>query len=144
MSIAKSPADQIADLLPNTIVTASPLWTLKIGQLTAEPNRVIVFTDTGGLAPDPKWKLDFVMVQVIVRADPDDYTAGWQKARQIRDYLLGITPQTLVSGDRIDGIICRGDVGLISYDDQKRPLFSVNFQIFWEPGDTNTTSREPL
>lgn len=144
MAIASSPADQIAALLPNTILTTNPQWLLRIGQLTAEPDRQIVFTDTGGRNPNPKWRLDYLMVQAIVRGNPDDYTSGWQKARQVRDFFLGITPQTLTSGDRIDGIICMGDIGLLHYDDQKRPLFSMNFQVYWEPADTNLTSREPL
>lgn len=144
MAIAKSPADQIADLLPNTIVTSNPAWTLKVGQMVTEPDRQIVFFDTGGQSPDPRWRLDYVMIQAQIRGNPDDYTSGWQKARQIRDFLHGITPQTLTSGDRIDGINCVGDIAFLAYDDQKRPMFSVNFRVIWEPGDTNTTSREPL
>jgi len=144
MAIAISPADQIADLLPNTIVTANPAWSLKVGQMPSEPDRIICFFDTGGQTPDPKWRLDYMMVQAQVRGNPDDYTSGWQKARQVRDYLIGITPQTLTSGDRIDGITVASEVAFLAYDDQKRPMFSVNFRIIWEPGDTNETSREPL
>jgi len=142
MAIATSPADQLAALLPGSIVTSD--WTVKVGQMTPEPDLVIVFYDTGGIAPNPKWRLDYLTIMTQVRGGPDDYVSGWQKARQVRDYLLGITPQTLPSGDRIDGIIILSELTLVTYDDQKRPIFSVNFRIFWEPGDTNLTTREPL
>jgi hypothetical protein len=145
MSKATSPADQLASLLPSSLVDSdTPTWALKVGQLTTEPDRLIVFFDTGGQTPNPRWKLDFLSVMVQIRGNPNDYTSGWQKGRQVRDFFLGITPQTLTSGDRIDGITMASELTHVGYDDQKRPIFSVNFRVFWEPGDTNTTSREPL
>ena len=144
MSLAAPPSDQLADILPDTVGGGATGWTIKVGQMVSEPDQLIVFYDSGGQNPNPRWRLDFLMVMVQVRGAPNDYRTAWQKARQVRDYYLGIFSQTLESGDRVDSIICMGDLAFVSYDDQKRPLFSINFRVIWEPADTNLTSREPL
>lgn len=145
MSIATSPADQLSSLLPASLgASDTPAWSVMVGQMITEPDRMIVFYDTGGMTPNPRWKLDYLTVMAQIRGNPDDYTSGWQKGRQVRDYFLGLTSQTLPSGDRIDSITMGSELAFLNYDDQRRPIFSVNFRLIWEPGDTNTTSREPL
>lgn len=139
-----SPADQIASKVPNTVLEGSTGWTLVIGDLPSEPNKVVSFYDTGGMNPHPALLLDFRSVQVLVRGEPKTYGDAYTKAQQIKDVLLGITPETLGSGDRIDGITMLSDIVFLHYDDLSRPVFSVNFRVFWEPATNSLTNREPL
>lgn len=139
-----SPADQISDLLPNTIVGGSTGWIRMVGKMPDSPNKVVCFYDTGGLPPNPKWLLDYRSIQVVVRGEPNTYGDTYTKIQEVRDKLLGLDPATLVSGDRIDGITGLGDINFLEYDLESRPKFSVNFRIFWEPATNALTSREPL
>lgn len=139
-----SPATQLEALVPTTVINGSTGWTGKVGKLVSEPDKVAVFYDTGGQNPNPKWLLDYLTVQCVVRAKPNEYSEGWAKAREIRDCLLGMEPITLGSGDRIDGITMMSDITFINYDDSQRPTFSMNFRVFWEPATNALTQREPL
>lgn len=136
-----SPAEMLSSLLPNTVVGGATGWTLKLGNLLPDPDQLIVFYDTGGLNPNPKWLVDQVNIQAIVRAGPNGYGDGYTKARAVRDSLLGLEPVT-VGDDRIDGVTCLGDIGFIGYDDRQRPTFSVNFRAIIEPG--SGSNREAL
>lgn len=139
-----SPADQISDLLPNTIVGGSTGWTRVVGKMNDDPNKLVCFYDSGGLSPNPKWLLDYRSIQVVVRGDPDTYGTTYTKIQEVRDKLLGLTPVTLGSGDRIDGITGIGEISFLEYDIKSRPKFSMNFRVFWEPATNALTSREPL
>lgn len=139
-----SPADQIANKLPNTVVGGATGWTLVIGKAPGEPAKVVCFFDTGGPPPHPSLLLDFRSVQVLVRGQANEYNDAYTKAQQVKDVLLGITPETLGTGDRIDGITMLSDIAFLNYDDLSRPTFSVNFRVFWEPVTNSLTNREPL
>lgn len=140
-----SPAEQLADIVVGRgVIDGSSGWVSKIGKLPSEPDKVAVFYDTGGPSPNPKWLLDYLSVQCIVRGPPNSYNLGWTKIREVRDCLLGLEPVTLGSGDRIDGVIILSDITFINYDDAQRPTFSVNFRIFYEPASNGLTQREPL
>jgi hypothetical protein len=139
-----SPADQLASIVPTTVLEGATGWVTKIGKITPEPDKVAVFYDTGGSNPNSRWLLDYRSVQCVVRAPPSEYSTAYDKIQQVRDCLLGITSLTLGSGDRVDGITMMGDIAFINYDDQQRPTFSVNFRVFWEPATNGLTQREPL
>ncbi len=138
-----SPALTMANNTPNTVIAGSTGWTPKVGKLVSSPDKVAVFYDTGGQNPNPRWLVDYVMVQCIVRALPNDYGAGWTKIREIRDYWLGFESADL-AGERWVSVSCQGDIGFINYDDKERPTFSVNFRIIIEPATNALTPREPL
>lgn len=138
-----SPADTMEANTPTTVINGSTGWIGKVGKLVADPDKVAVFYDTGGQNPNPKWLVDFVTVQCIVRADANDYSVGWNKIRQIRDYWLGFESAD-IGGERWVSVTCMGDIGFINYDDRDRPTFSVNFRIIIEPATNALTPREPL
>lgn len=138
-----SPANVMAINTPNTVIEGATGWAAKVGKLVSTPDKVAVFYDTGGQNPNPRWLVDYVMVQCIVRALPNDYAAGWAKIREIRDYWLGFESQNLNS-ERWVSVSVMGDIGFISYDDKERPTFSVNFRIIIEPATNALTPREPL
>lgn len=123
-----SPADEAANL-----ITAEAGWTILVGKQTATPDQQVAFFDTGGLAPNPKWAVDYVTIQALIRGAPNNYKDAWLKARAVRDKLLGVESYTASSGDRWVSLTCMGDVSHIGYDDRERPLFSVNFRIIIEP-----------
>ena len=140
-----SPADQIASIIPDTILDGSSTWTTKIGKVTNEPDQIAVFYDTGGSSPNPKFRLDYRSIMIIVRGKPNDYANAYQKAQDLKDVLLGIDSQDMPSGDRLDGITMMGDIAFLNYDDQTRPSFSLNFRVFWEPAaNALNTARSSL
>lgn len=141
-----SPADVAGDILIGAglcvLANASDTqWTLKVGKSTGEPDQTITMYDTGGQAPNPRWAVDFPTIQAMVRGKPNDYSATWQRARAVRDALLGIDSVTIGS-DRWVSVTCPGDVGFVGYDDSQRPMLSVNFRIILEPSITG--NRDPL
>ncbi len=136
-----SPAEQLSGLVPGSVYTG---WQLVIGQMIDKPNKAIVFYDTGGMNPNPRWLVDYNTVMVQVRGEPNSYGAGFTKAREVRDSLLGKDSMNLTSGDRLVNITCMGDVNFLSYDDAKRPIFSINFRTIIEPATNSLVQRDPL
>lgn len=130
--MSASPAEVAGSLLSASVVGGSTGWTLKIGKQVAEPDKTITFYDTGGQSPNPRWAVDFVMVQAMIRGEPNAYGPAWAKAREVRDALLGRDSST-EGTDRWVSITCPGDVGFVGYDDAQRPMLSVNFRIIIEP-----------
>lgn len=130
-------SEHFKDLLAAHV--ASSGWQIEIGVMPNSPNQVIMITDYGGLAPNPKWLLDFPHVQVLVRGDPSGYLDTWREAKSVKDILLGIDSQD-INGDRLVSVTQSGDLGFIGRDESMRPMFSVNFALIIEPqsvGDSN-------
>jgi hypothetical protein len=137
-----SPADQISDLVPTTVLGGSSGWALKVGKMPAEPDQVVCFYDTGGSNPMPTFRLDFRAVQCMVRGKPGDYVSAYNKAQQIKDSLLGRDPHDFASGDHLSGITMLGDIIYVTQDDAGRHQFSINFRVFWEPATNALSHRE--
>lgn len=135
-----SPAEIVATLLSAT-ATAAPLFALKVGKLTDTPDEQICTYDSGGENPNPAWLLNEPHIQIRVRGKPHAYGIAWDKAKLVRDAVLGITPQDVTSG-RVDGIIALGDINYIGPDQKERPEFTMNLKMFFEP--TTGTYRLPL
>jgi hypothetical protein len=118
-------------------------WAIKVGRLTDSPDRCIAMFDTPGQSPNPRDLLDYVAIQALIRGPKDDYAAGWQKAKDVKDVLLGMFPRD-VGDDHWDGVVGMGSTAFLRYDDNNRPLFSVNFRIFLEEAQSTLTHRTPL
>jgi hypothetical protein len=138
-----TPADTASSLLPSTVVGGSSGWTLFIGSLFADPDRQVAFTDTSGQSPNPAWSLDYPTFQVLVRGASREYLEAWTKAKEVKDVLLGIFSLT-ISGDRWDSVIMLGDIGFVHYDDNERPVFSMNFRCIIEPAVGSLSNRQAL
>jgi hypothetical protein len=134
--MASGPAEAITDLLANTAglgtSSAAGPWWVTTGRQPDEPNRVITVYDTGGLAPNPKWRYDQPSIQVRVRGQKDAYDVTYQKIRDVKEFLLGMTPQDL-GGNHFSAVIGIGDIAFIGYDPTSRPEFTVNFRCIVEP-----------
>lgn len=128
-----SPADTAGNLLETAqVVKGTTGWAIRIGKQSDTPHQLVAMYDTGGQTPNPKWAVDFLTIQALVRAGPNEYNICWQKAREVRDALLGLESQD-IDGDRWVSITCQGDIGFVGYDDKERPTCSVNFRIIMEP-----------
>lgn len=125
------------------VIAANSGWRIGTGKMIDKPDTQIVSFDAPGQQHDPKWLLDYSVVQVMVRAAPDGYNVGYRKMRDCVDALLGIDAMT-VNGDRWDGITTLGTASHIGYDENGRPMFSCNFRIILEPAASSLTHREPL
>ncbi len=128
-----SPADTAGNLLETAgVVKGATGWEIRVGNQVSSPHQLVAMFDTGGQTPNPKWAVDFVMVQALIRGNPNEYGEAWKKAREVRDALLGLESQD-IDGDRWVSITCQGDVGFVGYDDKERPTCSVNFRVIIEP-----------
>ncbi len=114
------------------------------GKLPSNPDRCIVLYDAGGLAPNPRWLLDYPSVQMRVRGGPNDQRDAYAMAVKARNAILGIESFDAPNGDRIVHVNGIGDVALTGWDDEKRPEFTTNFRLITEPALTPESNREPL
>lgn len=127
-----SPAKVASSLLSSTVVGGVSTWTLRIGYMPDTPDKIVLFTDSGGQNPNPRWRIDYPTFQVRVRAPADGYAEAYSKAREVRDVLLGLDSQT-IGTDRWVSLIVLGDIGFMGSDESGRPEFSVNFRAIIEP-----------
>jgi len=122
---------------------ASSGWAIHVGKIPANPGAVdtaIGIIQSGGLAPNPKWLVDYPSIQVMVRGAMGGYVSARAKAQAIKDALLGIPSQDS-NGDRLVQINMLGDIASIGFDESNRPLFSINFRLIIEPATgTNRSS----
>lgn len=140
------PAEGFKSLLIAANVAVSNLtadWSVHIGFMPDNPDRVVVPTTYGGDSPEPRWLLDYPRVQVRVRGSLGEYQATRSKMVEVQDVMLGFNPQN-VNGDWWSGIIAPSGPTLIGWDENRRPVFSMNFNLFVEPASSALTNRDPL
>ncbi len=139
-----SPSEGIRDLLVAAGVgtfNAPSGWSIHISRMPAKPDTCIVIYDSGGKPSNPKWLLDFPTIQVRVRGDENGYLAAQAKCKAVVDALLGLPSQD-INGDRWVMITQLSAPTFLGYEDNKRPQFSINFQLTIEPA--SGTNRESL
>jgi len=127
-----APSEDIKDILEAesslTLTFATNLFVSEI-PVDAPVNSVCVSVfDTGGEDPEMNYTYERPHVQVLVRGAKSGYREGHELAQAIRDSLIA-TYDYEVNGARYVGIWCMGDVNFIAYDDNRRPLFTVNFRL---------------
>ncbi len=120
-------------------------WEFKFGKLPAMPDQVITLIDQGDRANFPHLLVDWLGLQVIVRSERagNGYQSSWLMARQIRDILLGIDKQP-AEFPELDGIIERGSIVPMGYDENDRHLWSWNARLLVEPETNALTNRVSL
>lgn len=106
-------------------------WSIRISREDGEPDQMITIYDTGGFESDPKNNIDQPTVQIRIRGNPQDYVNTRAKAMAIRALLHGPARQT-VNGTVYVGIWLTGDIVFLRYDDNNRPIFTLNFRIVSE------------
>lgn len=139
-----SPAQQVRSrLITLGVGSNGGTWPIFVSQLTTAPDAQLAVYDTPGPPPNPKWLLDYPTVMIHVRGDIDGYDAAIAKAKDIKDALLGTDP-IVIDGDRWDSVTMNGDINFLAYDDNKRPLISMNLGLIIEPATSALTNREAL
>jgi hypothetical protein len=118
-------------------------WGIYIGKHPKTPDSVIVIASSGGFAPDPKWLLDFPTFQIRIRGNKGGYQEATLKAKDVKDTLLGLPSQD-VNGDRWVSVRMLSDNTLLGYDENDRPMFSMNFTLITEPATSGLTNRQAL
>lgn len=123
------PSEDIKDILAGTSSLALTFGTdLFVSEMPAEPNECVCLYDTGGEDPDPEYDYERPTVQVRVRGARGEYKAAHELAQAIRNILNGEHNYT-INGARYIGIWGVGDILFVGYDDNHRPLVTVNFRI---------------
>lgn len=143
----ESPAAHMKDLLltKGFLFGGQADWAVYIGkQPDKTPARAVTIYDSGGLAPNPRWLLDYPSVQVRIRGSVNDYDIAYKKARQVRDLLLGVPSYTANNGDRIVHVNGIGDIAFTGFDDAVRPEFVFNLRLITEPAADANSNRDPL
>lgn len=117
-------------------------WSINISKQPDAPDKSITVYDTGGLASNPRWLLDYPSVQILVRGSENSYEVTYNKTVQILNALLGY-PSTTFGTDRLVMIIQLGNIAFLGYDKKNRPEISINFGLTIEPGTTGSY-RDPI
>lgn len=113
------------------------------GFFPREPDKVVCVTASGGLPPNPRWRLDYPSLQIMVRSAKMDYSDGYDLAVSIKKAMLGREPGVVVSGsDRWNSVTMPGDIVPLGEDELHRFRFSLNFRLIVEP--VATDNRTPL
>ncbi len=119
-------------------------WQIEIGTMPANPDKIIMISDTGGQDPNPKWLLDFPTIQIMVRGVVSGYLATAREAKAAKDLILGVASFTTSEGDRWVAANMNGDLGFIGRDENMRPMFSINFGLIIEPQVVGNSNRLAL
>lgn len=135
-----NPADDIATYLITNgygAAGAATGWAIFSGAMSELPQvskQQISVSLTGGISPNPKLAIDQPTIQIRVRGDktPTAYVASFNKARDIREFLLGHGPVT-INTSSYSGIWMISDIGWIGYDENERPNWTLNFRLLRNP-----------
>lgn len=76
---------------------------------------------------------DTPRVQVMVRAEEEDYPTGYDLGERIRQAAGGIVGNTTIDGIHIMRCAPTGIVNYVGFDDANRPQFTVNFACMVQP-----------
>lgn len=118
-------------------------WAIYLSKYPAAPNTVIAIYNSGGRAPNPKWALDYPSLNIQVRGAKNGYQAAVTKVQEVKDVLLGLDSQD-INGDRWVSVTMPGEPAFLGYDDDNRPMFSLNFRLIIEPAVTALSNRQAL
>lgn len=122
----------IKDFLEESAISAGEFaategWSIAIANMPDSPDTIILITDTPpGNSPEVNYNYEYPDFQIIVRGNQGGYLEAYKKAVEVRDGLHGKTNET-INGARYIQILCTADIFFISFDEKKRPQFSINF-----------------
>ena len=124
-----APSEDIKDILEGMSALALIFATdLFISEMPDEPDQCVCIYDTGGEPAEVNYIYEKPTIQIRVRGAKGAYLATHELAQSIRDTLNGLNNETW-NGARYVGIWAMGDVLFINYDDNHRPIFTINFRI---------------
>jgi hypothetical protein len=120
-------------------------WTFKFGALPATPNQVIAIVDQGGPAGMPHLLLDYMGLQFLVRSEVggSGYQDSYLMIRKVRDIVLGVCGHPTEFSE-LNGVLERGNIVPLGYDDKDRHIWSWNARLIVEPETNALTQRVSL
>ena len=101
---------------------------LFISEMPPVPDSCVCVYDTGGENPNPDYNYEKPTIQVRIRGAKGKYLDAYNLAQDIRDFLNGKHNEE-INGARYIVILCEGDIFFVGYDDNHRPLLTVNFRL---------------
>lgn len=123
------PSEDIKDILEGTSALALTFGTdLFISEMPPDPGQCVCVYDTGGESPETDYTYQRPTVQVRIRGARGCYQEAHNFAQSIRDTLNGEHNYT-IDGTRYLAIWTVGDVLSVGYDDNHRPLLTINFRL---------------
>lgn len=117
-------------------------WSIRISKMEPKPDKMIAIFDVPGLPPQPGLDINYPALQIVVRGTPAGYVDSYAKAQRIVDELLGRDTETR-GGDIWASVTMSSDIINLGYDDNERPMWSMNFQLIVHQGDLTHSHRDP-
>ena len=99
-----------------------------IGFMPETPDKCICIYDTGGYPPQSNYDYYKPTIQIIIRGNKQDYQSAWDDAFELMDVLHGVHGEEINLTTYIQ-ILSMSDILFLGYDKNKRPEFSINFEI---------------
>jgi hypothetical protein len=106
-------------------------WRIFIGEMQDSPHTIIAIYDTGGNEQQPLFNGDNLqnpVFDVKVRAGVGAYLAAYNKAVEIDNVLNLISGNAILTARNYEGIFRQTDIFFIGYDENKRPIFGLNYR----------------
>lgn len=130
-----SPAKGLVAILKALSPTPSRLvgYTFIIGQASEDENTIGAL-DSGGFGALPTMNIDWVSVQFIVRGSTvsGSYEKCYEALESIKDALLGI-PSAPTAYPELISVTMTGHILPLGYDENRRPVLSLNLRLRIEP-----------
>ena len=126
-----SPSEDVKDFLEAESIGLTFGLNLFISEIPdggAVPDLAVGVFDSGGAAPRVDYTEERPTVQVLVRGNRGGYLEAHAMAQTCRDALGGKANET-INGARYILVRCLTDVLSVGYDENHRPLLSVNFEL---------------
>lgn len=91
-------------------------------------DKIVTVLDTPGLDPATYTTLLAPNAQVRIRGNAGEFDDSFTLAETVRNTLHAVK-NTTVGGTRYIHIIATSDLNWLGYDDNNRPLWTINFRI---------------
>lgn len=123
------PSEDIKDIFEATSALALTFRTdLFISEMPISPDDCVCIYDTGGDPPKTDYTYEKPTIQVRIRGARGSYRDAHNLAQSIRDTLNGEHNYT-INETRYLAIWAIGDILFVGYDDNHRPLLTINFRL---------------
>lgn len=125
-----APSHDLAEYLETSVAATGLIFgtDLFISREPSSPDAVVTLFDTVGAAPQAGFKYDYPSIQARIRSPRQDFQTGYITAESIKDALHELTNVT-INSTRYIGIWAEGDIHQLGWDDNDRPIFTINFRI---------------
>lgn len=123
------PSEDIMGILDGDSTLGLEIGTdLFVSEMPGTPDACVAVFDTGGYDPEANYTYWRPTISVRVRGAKGGYVVAHNLAQQIAGAIHGLANYG-VGSTRYVGIWQEGDIMFLGYDDNHRPLLSMNFRL---------------